>query len=502
MSVIDLRDDDVTAAIRAAVDAPFREQGGWRPVATHPSHRMFWIRMAVVAGLTALAYMFVYSEVLADALSGSRTAFLVVVPVLLLMIAVGYRTPPRGVGDAESDWILAALIGAACFAAIHLVSERLPTLSGLWRLPMLGALVWFACVLTVMFGVRHVVRMWGLWLFALCCVTPLPFLLTTAAFGGSDTAAVLVAAAFGAVAVVLAGRAAPRNARIVAGLGCYVAAAVVVLTPDRHTDLLVTTVLAAGVVPVLATAILLKTRSHLERAVRLNGSIDLPRRSALSVVVLTLVAAMLMLLHPSTGHGQTTNSVASDWIERSAMGTATSFSFITRYFGEDSRLDRYLVPTDTGMPAAAIDVITTGNRAALEDFADAVWYPSSRPVEYRPAEPSEAMPLGARVIHSNADAATNGVDAHWYAVTWVWTAGSVHQRVTVIVNQTATGDQPPPEPAPLSLLNTSLRPALWVARQQPVSAGQVDELVTRHAADLVARINDVARHRDEGPTDA
>lgn len=477
MSLLEVRDVEVSAGVHVAVE----------PSRVRPS-RAFRVRMAAVIGLTALSYAAMYADVLGEALRGSRTAFLLVVPVLVVMIALGYRTPPRGVGDGEADWIIATLIGSAGFIAIHVVSERLPALSGLWRLPAVGAVLWFACLLTVMFGVRHVARMWALWVFALCSATPLPFLLITAALGGSDTAAVLVASAFGAAAVMLAVRTAPIRARLVGGLGCYLVAAAVGVATGATASLLVSTVLAAGVVPVVTVAILHRTVVEAKTAASKSISLDAPPRSALSMVMLVVLAVVLMLLNPSSTDRAKANPVPPDWIERSSLKAEKTFSFVTRYFGTDSRLDRYLVPAVPGMPAAAVDVVTTTNAAALGDLADAVWYPSSRPVDYRAAEPSDSMPLGARIIHSNADAATNRSDAHWYAVTWVWAAGSVSQRVTVIVSQAVNGDQAPPEPAPLSVLASSVRPALWVARQQPRSIGQVDELVTRRATDVVAQL--------------
>jgi hypothetical protein len=93
------------------------------------------------------------------------------------------------------------------------------------------------------------------------------------------------------------------------------------------------------------------------------------------------------------------------------------------------------------------------------------------------------MPLGARVIYTNADAATDGTAGDWYAVTWMWHNGPVAQRVTVMVSQTM--DRQPPPPAALSLVETALRPAMWVARQQPDAIARIDPRVSQRAADVV-----------------
>lgn len=460
--------------------------------APHRPHRAFLARLAVAAGLTALAYSWLYADVLADALAGSRTAFLVVAPVLLVLIAASYRTPPRGVGDAESDWIIAALAGAAGFTAIHFLGERMPSLSALWRLPMLGVAVWFACLLIIMFGVRHVLRMWPLWLFAVGTLTPLPHLLATAALGGSDTASVVVAAAFGSVAVALAVRGSRAGLRTAAAMSAFLGGVAIAFTVGAQAGLLVTTVLAAGAVPVAVTV-----AAHLLNLVEPDAAqrfrFDLPQRSAQSMALLVAVAATLLCLNTGTGTAAADpDSVSADWIGHSDLRPALRFPFISRYLGDGSRLDRYTVAPEPGLPAAAVDVITTGNPALLRDFADTVWYPSARPVSYRSAAPSDRLPAGTRFAHSNADAAATGTEPQWYALTWLWSVGTVHQQVTVIVSQDVGGQQLPPQPRPLSWPAASLGPALWLARQQPDTAGRVDEQVIARAVDLAAALRGAA----------
>jgi hypothetical protein len=136
--------------------------------------------------LTAVAYGQAYVATLVDSLAGSRTPVIAALPVLLVLIATGHRTPPRGVGDTESNWIIAMMVAAPARAGFTLLRHRLPTLSALWHLADFGAIVWFAALLTVLFGVRHVVRMWPLWIFAVCFAGPLPSLLLTAAWPPSS----------------------------------------------------------------------------------------------------------------------------------------------------------------------------------------------------------------------------------------------------------------------------------------------------------------------------
>lgn len=445
-----------------------------------PVTQRYWPRLAFVGILSCAAYAFVIADVIGNAISGSRAVVLLVLPILTAVIATGYRQAPRGVNDAESDWIVAAVVGLLGFTGIHLVQQRMPTLSGLWQLDLLGVVLWIACLLAIMFGIRHVVRMWRLWLFVTCCISPLPFLMTVAAFGGSDTAVTLLTSGIGALAVFLAGRVAPPRQRLLATVVCLASATAVALVVGDHLGLAVTVMLVAGIVPAVVTVVMLLRGDPATT----SAWTDLPHRSRVSLMILVLIAAVLLALNPPHTSDHHASRAAVDWIERAGLGAPEVFPFITRFLGPDATLVRYPVPAEAGMPPAAVDVITTGQPAALDDFADATWYPTSRPVEYRPAT-GDSMPAGARIIHTNADAATDGAVVDWYAVTWVWQSGTASQRVTVIVNQTAGSDQPPPAPAPLSLLDTSIKPALWIARQQPDDGGQVDELVAQRAATVI-----------------
>nr|CRL70249.1 hypothetical protein CPGR_01545 [Mycolicibacterium malmesburyense] len=447
----------------------------------------FGARVAIVAVLGLTGYISVFAQAVVDAQMGSRTAITVVAPVLMVLITTGHRNPTGGVGDAESDWIIALLFGIACFTGIHLLGARMPTLSGLWQLQSLGFVVWFACISTVLFGARHVVGMWKLWVFATCCATPLPFVLVVAALSGSAGVAAVLTAVVGAVAVFLASEQAPLPHRLIATAGCFVVSASTVTILDAHTSPLAAAVVAAGVLPVL-TVVLLHTVTPATEPRPHGGSARLPRCSPLSLVALAAVAIVLVVvIHPQARPSEP-SLVAADWPSRADLGVPTYFPFITRFLGDDSSLTRYRISGGPGQPAAAVDVISSPNLASLDDLADAVWYPSTHPVEYRPAPPSAHFPSGARIVHSNADAATYSGDQHWYAVTWMWRTDTAYQRVTVIVSQALDGSDIPPPPRPISLLDTSIRPALWTTRQQPHVDGQVDPEVIRRADDVARRL--------------
>ncbi|BCI51305.1 hypothetical protein NIIDNTM18_05830 [Mycolicibacterium litorale] len=441
--------------------------------------------------MTAIAYAIPYTDTVALALHGSRAPLPAVLPVLVILVTLGYRTAPRGVADAESNWIIGALVGVGALAGIELLGHRTPTLAGLWHLQDFGAPVWFACVLTVLFGVRQVVRMWPLWLFALSCASPLPLMLATAALGGSDTAAALLTAVAGAVAVFLAGRMAPRTYRAVAAVSCLAVSVLTVLAVGGQLSLLIVTVLVAAVFPTLATAALLTT--HPARVNLVEQAWAEPHaHTARALGTLAVTAVALALLNPPVARSTALQAVPADWTDRTSLRDPVAYEFITRYAGPGATFVRYHTAAQPGLPALTVDVLTASDRAALADTADVIWYPSSRPVDFRAVTDRPALPAGSRIAYSNADAATDGAHSDWFLITWEWQSGNSFQRVNVVSSQSLTGDRLPPEPQPVHLFDVSLRPALWVARQQPKEAGDVDDVVVERATALAGALTRAA----------
>lgn len=455
--------------------------------------------MAIAVAFTAVAYGQAYVATLADAVAGARTPLLVTLPVLVVLIAAGYRTPPRGVGDTESNWIIAVMVTAPALAGFELLAHRLPTLSALSHLKDLGAIVWFAALLAVLFGVRHVVRMWPLWIFTVCCAGPLPSILVTAALGGSDAAALMPTVIAGAVAVFLAGPAVPRWRRAVAAAACFAISGVLAAAAASHLPLIATALAIGGALPVIVT---LLNRRTVAPADTPPWSAPHPV-STRSVTTLAAVAVVLAVLNPATVRPAPLPTAGTGWIDAAGLTRAADYDFITRYAGPEAAFVRYRPATASGLSAPAVDVITTPNRATLEAIGDLTWYPAALPVNYRPAPPGSDLPEGARIGHTDADAARSGDTGDWLAITWEWRAGNVFQRVTVISDQSPRAGHLP-EPSPVNLLDVSLRPALWVARQQPDATGPVEGRALARATALAAglRAAAVAHPADGTATDA
>lgn len=422
---------------------------------------------------------------------GSPIAYLCVVPALAAMIAFGYRTPPRGVGDPESDWILAAVFGGLGLLLRHLMSHRFPTLSGLWQLPLLGTVLWAACLAAVLFGVRRVMQTWPMWAFVFVAATPLPYLLLTAVAGGGVLAIGAFTGLMGAVAVAIAGTLCPMGRRVRTACACAALSAVAGLlaaaggVQPGSVGAVVVTVLTGGVIPVAGFLALHRRCAAPESATRST----LPERSWGSAIALTAGAAVVLVLNRPFSVAETPPVQANgQWEAHANLVQETTFPFIQRYLGPGATFQRYAVASRPGLPEAAVDVITTDNLAALRTYRDAIWYPATAPPNYRVVSLGDSMFAAGRAAATDSSLAASGGAVDWYVTTWLWRAGERYQQVFVVVNQTWTSQDPPPVPAALTLRANVIGPALWLVRQQADPEHAVDPLVTARAHQIVGEV--------------
>ncbi|CAN1501724.1 hypothetical protein MCEMIE22_00513 [Mycobacteriaceae bacterium] len=449
-----------------------------------------WVRIVATLGLTAMAATFLALDALRQAGAGSFTAYLLVTPLLAALIASGIRPSP-GVGDTEFDWILAIFFASGGLLTIELLSRRLPTLAGLWHWDHYVPLVWAMAAGMVLFSARHVLRLWRAWAFTLCCVPVMPFLLLTSQLGGTEDDAIAAAATLGTVAVYLATSTFARHWRLTAALINLAVALGLDLLMDLP-DVLSRIAVAAGVVPVMSV-ISVRRAAHTRIAASIaahpaRGVTRFPRVGARSYAVLLLLAVSMLLFSPppvSAVRGPV--AVPADWVSRLGLQRSAEFSFISGFLGPGAELTRYVLPAPTAHPAVAIDVITAPNSARLDDYADAVWYPSATPVNYRPAGGGGPGGIDVRSAHSDPDAIGAGASGQWFALTWTWLAGEEHQRVTVVVNQDVAAAAAP-APQPVGWTNSLLEPMLWLTRQQPAPTGIVPNRVARTADDVARTI--------------
>jgi hypothetical protein len=459
--------------------------------------RQLVLRITGLLALTLLAYGGVFYEIARSINEGSRASYLMVMPILLAMIAYGGANAPRGVSDGETDWILAIGFGGLALLLSTGAAQRFPTIANLWGLSIISAAIWMACVATILFGTARVRQMPSLLFFSILTVTPLPWLLMTAALGGTTVAGTRVAGGFGALAVFLAGRRSPLPLRVAVAVGCVFAGLGAASALDRLPRP-IPVVITAGVIPLLGFFLLQRLRAR-RNGHRIRDGVlaseegsgkdtitSLPHRSKRALLALTVVAgAHLLLTTPASAAipaAQLTR-VEGTWTERAGLAPVQQFGFVQRFLGPDATFRRYQLPSSEGQPAVAVDVITAGNLEVLRTSQYVIWYPAPSIVNYRFIDIGAIK--GALVSATDSSAATTGGNQHWYAVSWLWATAETFQQVFVVVNQDLTLQDPPPLPEPPSLRRTVVDPILWLTRQQADPSTIVDPAVRDRAQRVV-----------------
>ena len=417
------------------------------------------------------------------AVEGSATVYLLVVPLLGILMAVGGSGMPRGVIDSESDWIVAGLIAGGGLLALSLITQRMPTLTSFWRIDQVAVVLFLYASAILIFSARHALRNSAAWIFVVLCAPVVPYLLLTAALGGSAAGAVAAAAALGSVAVFWSDRAARRPLRALAtGVNFGLALGVDYLMTGQ--DLQLRVAAAAGLIPVFSTAVLRWSTRVTDGRPVVYAPPGRPQRRVWAFPVLYAVAVGLLVTSLPLRPAPAIPEVRSDWTTAAGLRPTETMDFITRFAGPGATLTRYRPPADSTEFAVAVDVITAPTLARLRDYDDAIWYPTTVPINYNDADLPGPVAVAARTVHTNADRTATDQDGHWHALTWLWRTAKSYQRVTVVVSQ-VEGQSEPPLPHALTLRNSLIEPLLWVIRQQPDVPGEVSEEV-RDTADSVA----------------
>lgn len=442
-------------------------------------------RVAVLIVLFTIACGSDYLRSLADAVDGSRVPMLALAPALVVLAATGYRRAPHGVTDNESDWIFVAVVCGVALAGVWMAATRYPTLSGLWQLHTQFGVLFAASCAMILFGVRHTARLWPVWVFTILASAPVFHILAAAKLGGTDAAVAYVCVAFGTVAAALAGAQATPGWRLLITAATAALGVATVQVLVGHTSVFVTSAVASCVVPVLVIAAAWR---HAHPASRVVEGAPFPTRSWRSLAGLVVFAVVVGLLQFPHSTPSMSASATAGWAERAGLTPVADLPFITGFLGPRSSLVRYVAPRRSGFGVAAVDVITTDDAAVLADYHDAVWYPSSRPLNYRDTASVNVglTQIGMREIQSDAETASED-SPEWYALTWNWRTAASYQQVTVIVNQNPGTDEPP-LPQPLGWRTTVLYPLLWHSRQQTDNVSTVPPKVVQYAREVTAGV--------------
>ena len=454
-----------------------------------------WQRIVTVLLVSAPPWFPTITGAIDSIAAGSRSVLFVVSPILALILILSCP-PARGVIDTEVNWIVALLSSAGALATLALLHDRIPTLSQLWRIDMVGPVIFTAGATGVLLGLRYAYALWDVWLLLMVCASPVPFLLVGAVFGGSDAGLAGLACVFATLVVFRAARSCTPVWRSAAALvslsgGLMASGGILALAPEFQSTLLIAAAVGAGVVPFAVTRVALRLAPGHPQSNPGLPVAKFPDFSPVAVLVVLGLSTVMLMAYPEPPWRAEPPHAAADWTARSGLHATKNYGFAARFLGPHSTVTRYAESQPT-LPAAAVDVITTPSWGVLENFTNAQWYESSEPVDYESTtiRGPWGQSLVVRAAHSNADTAVNPEAPQWYALTWTWRIATGYQQVVVVASQHRDGKLPSPE-AP-SVSQSLLDPMLWIARQQPRQVSEVGPDTIAVAERLARGIIDAA----------
>lgn len=452
-------------------------------------------RLSYLAVLAVLLFYPVFRFDFYDAVEGSPTAYLLLLPLWIGMISYGVHRnlPATIIDDAELNWIVTvSLVGLSAVCAAFVVPE-LTTKAPLWHAELIPVFCIVGACGAVEFGVRRVARSWPVAAFVVLCF-PVIVVLVTAVLGGTSVAYGMVALALGCVALAMALRGSGTGPLTVTAAFVCGALAVLLL---RDAPPLVPMLVPAAVAPTAALAAVLVLR-------RPDGPVenDLPTRSVGSLAVAAVLALSLLLVLPPAPKlvriGDLT-VVQADWLEqfaadqRASVRTEQTFEFAPRYLGDGSSAVRYRV--ESAGATAFVDVFTSARLGPLTNFRAMAWYPGTAGTRIDAGSVQLAPSVTAAVSYNDASAAETPSDPVWVGVGFRWRVDDGHrglyQHVRVLVSQRGDAPGQVPTPAAPSVSTLFLEPLVATLRRAPTAETTPDAVIGR-ATDTARAIVDSA----------
>ncbi|WP_245548559.1 hypothetical protein [Gordonia namibiensis] len=477
---------------------------------TTPRETSLTIRYLATLGAALVAFAPTLLMTVDASMQGSPTAYLLLVPLWSLLIALGLDSGSgRSINDTEFDRILVIVVGGGLSLIALLVFPRVPAVAAFWRADALPLLIWAFAASIVVFGIRRVVRDYRVWLFVLVCFPP-NFLLMGQVLGGSTVVFGSLTVGLGAVATYLSLRCVGRRLGLVTALGVSVAGVALVLVFADAPALAYT--VPAGVVTAVAIVVRLRSGHGFQ------STDGLPKQSIATHLV-TWVAALAILAlapHPQTLLAPNDVSATGGWVaEARKAGLTISepqvFAWGPRVMGSHGDVRRYriTVPLRTGAPAAQLttaylDVYTTADRGRFANYRRGIWYETVPPVQIG-AQPLSDDGRHTRLgrIANTVDAIRTADDTLWTGRFWGWQIptpyGVRHQAVYLVANRDQTSGRGVADPRPPSYTTAVVEPIEWVVRggDRPLAGDtetrDVDPALTELAWQIVRAAEGTAR---------
>ncbi len=429
----------------------------------HPVYRLT-LRWAYIAMLTVFAFHASLRSVIDTTRSGGLGGYVWTVPVAGILAAVGVARRNRTelpIHDRQTDVIVGSmgLVLALLLQGVLLARYRL--YFDLLRLDLVALWMFVVSASIAVFGLRPVMRFAWVWAMLLM-VFPLPYFMLVILLGGGKLAAgagtVLIAATATGIAV---GRSVKRG--MIGGLLTWVVGPLVMVVMAvawPHASLL-----AYQLIPALTSICLvglllfLAARRGAPKRVLERKIEPLAAKQVWSAMCTVLVVAVVVSLFPlpSTGFAPPAriDAMRFDALLTSPAGwdvrDIREYPWARRIYGPGATIVRQQMVADTGDPkfdkldrprTLMVDALTTGRPVSLRGFPARVLYQ----VEGVRLSAIRPVDLGYGVKGDMVSVIDDDLLVTWNALQWVWTNGTVAQRVFVIAVDNHEDDAPFPEP--------------------------------------------------------
>ncbi len=475
----------------AALSAPAVRPGARSQpskVLTRPRRIPSWLLIALVIGTCAISAAPTLRSNAIIIAEGSPTAYLALVPLWVLAIALTTDRSPRrhDVSDSDIDRILATLIATLTIACCQLVLNRLGAVGEFWHAHLVSVFAWVVALSILTFGSRSAVRIRLAWGFLLACFPPF-FLLAGQALGGTVLAYGALTALYGAVATYLTLRGRPTKWIAAPAYFTFSFAGTYFL---QHVSPPIGYLAPAATLTVLTVGLVVRTTRH-------HGPAVVPAHSLLSVaVVLALSVLVGVMPHHPVSHTPRSDLtwVRSDWITHTSdagmtLGQPEVFAWGPRVMGDGGSVVRY--PLRSGRDVAFLDVFSTREYGRLTDYCCGLWYATSPPpdVERSFISSEHGISQAAEMGNQYSPPQKPG-DPSWHAHQWLWRYRTASDVVYQAVYLVASRDPKAPEnvatPQPPTLRTGILQPLAALIQDHaslhtptPYDAATLDALTRR-----------------------
>ena len=400
--------------------------------------------------LTVVAFRATISSIARQVYQGDPLGYLVLLPLCALVIAGGSRRrlgPGLPIHDREVDWLIAVAPAGLLVMIDLLLFPRLGQTQELYRVDVLALICFVGVCSVLIFGARSSGRAWPTWAFLLLC-WPFPYRLTGAAFGGTPVAFAVVNVVLCGIAMAIGSghRLRAWSLDIVVAAGSAVVLLIAVVVADAPALVMQ---VVPGVVGLMIFGVAGWRRPRVGASTKpsLKQAVPKPATALMVLAVGAVLLGVFSAMVPPTIALGSLPSAQAGWSYRSSVpgwkvGAARSQAWAPRYFGANSRWQRYVAAPlrdRSSQRPIVIDALDTDSAGLLSVYPAVTCYGLHTPYVAGDQDVALGDGVTGQIFYSNVLAAQSPIAAQWVLLTWTWKipdsgSGAIQRMVLLTVD--------------------------------------------------------------------